>query len=384
MARFRIPYLVAKPRKRGGARHYWQPNAELRAAGWAPVGLPDDEAQAIQRARELNAALEARRRATGLLYPPPPAPAKAAPAAPAAAPGSVNELIWRYKTSRFFVEKRPKTKKGYDWCLQIIGQWAGDLRVTELDAEDVQDLYASLRAKTPAKANAVIRVLRLLLANAMRFGYRKDNPARSPGLVGAQPSGRLWSRDELDLVIEAADRAGRPSIGTAVLVNFWLGQRPTDIIRLRWDQFRDGGFEICQSKTGARVFVELPAEALTRLAEERARLDARKVVSTHVVVSEMTGRPYDEYHFTHSFARIRDRAAAEWPPAATLQFKHLRHTAVTELAAAGCETAEIANITGHTIKSVETILERYLVRGARLARSAQRKRMARAAEDVGK
>lgn len=60
-----------------------------------------------------------------------------------------------------------------------------------------------------------------------------------------------------------------------------------------------------------------------------------------------------------------------------LQFMHLRHTAVTELATAGCTVPQIAAITGNTLRSVEQILERYLVRTSDLAASATTRRLAR-------
>ena len=48
----------------------------------------------------------------------------------------------------------------------------------------------------------------------------------------------------------------------------------------------------------------------------------------------------------------------------------LRGTAVTRLAEAGCTEAEIASITGHSVKSVGAILDRYLARTKGLALSA--------------
>lgn len=85
-----------------------------------------------------------------------------------------------------------------------------------------------------------------------------------------------------------------------------------------------------------------------------------------------------------TFPRIR---RPEWPrpillkfsaPSATsaaLDFMHLRHTAVARLAEAGCELAEIAAITGHTLTSCAQIIDRYLVRTERLAERAFRRRM---------
>jgi hypothetical protein len=45
-----------------------------------------------------------------------------------------------------------------------------------------------------------------------------------------------------------------------------------------------------------------------------------------------------------------------------LTFFHLRHTAVTRLAEVECEAPLISAITGHSLKAVESILSRYLVR----------------------
>ncbi len=45
-----------------------------------------------------------------------------------------------------------------------------------------------------------------------------------------------------------------------------------------------------------------------------------------------------------------------------ITFHDLRGTAVTRLAEAGCTEAEIASITGHSVKSVGAILDRYLAR----------------------
>jgi integrase len=53
-----------------------------------------------------------------------------------------------------------------------------------------------------------------------------------------------------------------------------------------------------------------------------------------------------------------------------LHFHDLRGTAVTRLAEAECTTAEIASITGHAMKDVARILDRYLARTDKLAVAA--------------
>jgi hypothetical protein len=55
-------------------------------------------------------------------------------------------------------------------------------------------------------------------------------------------------------------------------------------------------------------------------------------------------------------------------------FNDLRGTAVTRLALAGCTEAEIATITGHSLRDVRSVLDaHYLPRDSTLAESAIRK-----------
>ena len=53
-----------------------------------------------------------------------------------------------------------------------------------------------------------------------------------------------------------------------------------------------------------------------------------------------------------------------------LHFHDLRGTTVTSLSEAGCNEQQIATITGHALKTVHQILERYLARTKGLADQA--------------
>lgn len=118
---------------------------------------------------------------------------------------------------------------------------------------------------------------------------------------------------------------------------------------------------------------------VARLEAERARASMRAVTATTLLVCEATGQAWLEDRFRHEFSKIRAAAAAkaraeEADPLATeleaLWFMHLRHTAVTRLAEAGCELPMIAAVTGHSLGSVHQIVDRYLIRTGRLARAA--------------
>jgi len=424
MARIRIPYFVdkpGKPRREGGVlvptrRYYWQPNKELRALGWPAERLPADEAAAIARAQQINAQVAAWRAGNCVLPAATPAADGVGPAdegrhtPPGAAIGgrrpakpiqvnSLAHLIRLYRASDDFLRLRDKTRRAYLQNLQALEDWAGDAPAAAIGPARVQALYKAFKTRTPAKARALVGMLRILFAFALRTEFlpkEGGNAAQAPKLQGAPQSGRLWPLDAVALFVEVADRMGWHSVGSMVLTNHWIGQRQADIIAMQRTDYRGGRFYLTQAKTGAKVAVPHSPWVEARIEAELARQAARGIRSlTHLFVCETTGQPWKEDHFRHVFAEIRAAAAEIWPafspshdelvdqapvPLLDLQFMHLRHTAVTELAIAGCEVPEIAGVTGHTVASVEQILRRYLVRTARLAAAATGKRLAASAD----
>jgi integrase len=394
MARKRIRYLTDR-RGPHGLRYFWQPSTVLRGQGWQLTRLPDDFAAAVAAAEQLNARVDAWRAGTGEGpngEPPGRAAGKAAAQrAPRAAPGSVDALICAYRASRFWLGLAPKTQRVYAWCLEKISAWAGDAPASAITPALVEKFYQRLqvsgegeRKETPAKAAAVIRVLRLLLAAGQRLEVRPGvpyvtgNAAARPGLtVKRQREPRLWSAEDIAAMVAAADRLGWRSVGTAILLNSWIGQRLGDVLALpRWD-VAAGALVFCQNKTGRTVSlpVHLVPALVERLTAEAQRPGAVQS-PTHALVHDHTGKPWRPDTFGHVFAEVRAHAAKARPSCADLWFMELRHTAVTRLHEAGVDALGIASITGHSEAGVSAILGRhYLVRTARAAERAFRQRL---------
>jgi integrase len=81
------------------------------------------------------------------------------------------------------------------------------------------------------------------------------------------------------------------------------------------------------------------------------------------------GKPWTEHGFRSSWSKACESAGI-----IGVTFHDLRGTAVTRLALAGCTEAEIATITGHSLRDVRSILDaHYLNRDPALAESAIRK-----------
>jgi hypothetical protein len=395
VGKVKIRYLVHKLRG-GRALYYWQPAAELRQHGWLPTRLPDDRVAAIAKAEQMNAELDAWRAGTGTV---------AAGVAPMrhVEPATLAAVIRSYERSRFFTDKAERTKRGYRQNMRFLEDWGGDMRVAAITKKTVETLYTSLYTRTPSKAKAVIVMLQILLEAAIRQELITTNPALKAGLRGAKPSGRLWTREAVDLFVATADAAGWHSVGTAVRINHWLGQRETDILALPRAAVANNRTMVLQSKTGARVAVPDSPQVRARLDAELAhqeRLQAARDAAVRargaiplpadppatLLLCEGTGEPWTEHYFRHVFAEIRATMAKAHPvtvhadgtevETAKLWFMHLRHTAVTEMAVAGCTTLQIAGVTGHSIASVNQILARYVSLTAELAAAATTKRLA--------
>jgi len=372
MSKDRVRYLVER-QGAAGPRYYWQPSAALRASGWRPRRLPNDRQAAVAAALSINGELDATRRPEDSV----PAPAgRGRHQYPAS--GTIDALVALYRRSEDFRGLRPSTRRVYAQCLATISDWSGAVPTRGLTRAAVGEFYRDMRA-TPAKAAGTLRVLRLLLAFARRKSLVETNVATDQRLKASARKGRLWSREAVDAFAAAADAMGWHSVGTAVVLDEWIGQREGDVLALRREIYAGGALRLTQAKTGAGVV--LPVGMIPRLV---ARLDAelgRQAVvrlgpNATLLVCETTGRPWKADHFRHVFAGVRAEAAKACPDVAGLWFMHLRHTAVTRLAEANCELPLIAAVTGHGLATVEAIIDRYLIRTEAMARAAFGKRLA--------
>ncbi len=380
MGKIKIPYFVAKKNRDGGERYYWQPSQELRADGWRSERLPDTLTGAIERAKALNEQVAAWRYGNG---------AANGTGEKSARPGSIHDLVLRYKKSRFFTSKRPATQRGYNWALaQIEAELGADEPVVAITPRVIERLYGRLCKRSISSANTIMRSLQAAMKFAVKEGLVATNPAAKMGLINPAGKGVIWPEEAVDLLVATADALGRPSVGDAIELAYWLAQRPTDILRLDRRTYRAGTFSLQQSKTGARVMVPHSPRLAKRMeaALQRPSPKGTKILATTLVISEETGRPYEDTNFSHVFATVRAAAAKKVPfldlddgeqlDVSKLQFRNLRHTGVTRMGEAGCEIPEIAAVSGHTLKAVHDILDRYLVRTAKLAQSATDKRLA--------
>jgi integrase len=161
---------------------------------------------------------------------------------------------------------------------------------------------------------------------------------------------------------EAAFLASAPKhLHLPLVLALWTGQHQGDLLRLAWTQYDSKVIRLQQSKTGERVIIPVGAPLKAPLDEHRGKAGP--------ILLNSEKQPWTEDGFRSSW-----RKACAVAGIVGLTFNDLRGTAVTRLALAGCTEAEIATITGHSLRDVRSILDaHYLHRDPALGELAIRK-----------
>jgi integrase len=147
-------------------------------------------------------------------------------------------------------------------------------------------------------------------------------------------------------------------------------QRQGDLLRLPWSAYDGKEIRLRQSKSvrkGGRrpVNVTIPVGAPLKEALDAAAKSKRSTI----IPTTMDGTPWTSDGFRASWRKAQAKAGL-----VGVTFNDLRGTAVTRLALVGCTEAEIAAITGHSLRDVRSILDaHYLRRDPQLARAALHK-----------
>ena len=142
----------------------------------------------------------------------------------------------------------------------------------------------------------------------------------------------------------------------ALILALNLGRREADLIRVTWGAFKGDHILVTNRKSGREsMFPARTTPALRETLESQRRALGRLPRHDETILTTATGRAWKDSHFSTKFSAAKNRAGLT-----KLHFHDLRGTAVTVLSEVGCTPQEIASITGHSLKYVHAILEKYL------------------------
>jgi integrase len=278
--------------------------------------------------------------------------------------GTLQGLMDAFQRSHDFLRLRERTRSDYIKQIKIIESEFGDFPIKALPARETRGVFMDWRDRLALRSPRQADYAWMVLARV--FSWSKDR-----GRIDTNPcerGGRLYDGTRVDFVWSIEDEAAFLKVASvhlrlALLLALWTGQRQGDLLRWSWSAYDGTRLKLRQSKTGARV--DIPVGAPLKLALDQA---AAHKVSPLILVNSQ-GRPWTQGGFRSSWGDACKKAGI-----VGVTFNDLRGTAVTRLALVGCSEAEIASITGHSLRDVRSILDaHYLHRDPGLADSAIRK-----------
>jgi integrase len=276
--------------------------------------------------------------------------------------GTLLSPLRAYQASAEFSGLAERTRRDYVDKIKVVEADFGDFPLAGLTDRRTRGIFMAWRDRLAVNSRRQADYAWQVLARVLSWAHDR-------GLVLANPcarGGRLYRGSRADKIWTAADEAA--FLKTAplhlhlpLLLALWTGQRQGDLLRLPWSAYDGTHIRLRQSKGGVRVVIPVGAPL-------KAALDAAKKHGPLILTNSLR-RPWTSHGFQSSW-----RIAATKAGIVGVTFHDLRGTAVTRLALVGCTEAEIATITGHSLRDVRSILDaNYLHRDPALGESAIRK-----------
>jgi len=257
---------------------------------------------------------------------------------------------------------KPSTVRGYERTLRLrVYPGLGGARLSDVRRRDVQDLVEHLLGKghTPSTVRNTIDPLRSIFRRAVRREDVAVNPTHDlevPADRGRRE--RVATPAEARALLAALPGADRPFWAAA----FYTGMRRGELRQLRWshvdfgagviavDGTYDDSGEVVAAKTAAGTREVPILDALAgELLEHKLRTGR---VDGDLVFGRTASDPFVP-------STLRRRAIDAWEAAGLepITPHECRHTAATEMRAAGLDFKMIQTIIGHS--SVTTTFDRY-------------------------
>ena len=280
--------------------------------------------------------------------------------------GTVNSLIRAYTLSIEFDEKlAPSTQQEYKRMLTKAETEFGTMPVAALEDPRVKRDFLDWREKVARtsgqrEADNRLSAISAMLTWATDRGKITTNHLKGfKRLYSVDRSENIWLPEHIDAFMKAAPI----EMQRALILALHSGQRQGDLLRLPWSAYDGATITLRQGKAN-RKGVKAPPITIRCTATLRRMLDSMPRTSP-VILTTKTGRSFKKRYFGELWERSTIDAEL-----CDLHFHDLRGTAITMLSEAGNTPQQIAAVTGHSIRTVHTIIEKYLARTRHLSDAA--------------
>ncbi len=245
------------------------------------------------------------------------------------------EVFHRYGRNNW----KPRTLKVNRYYLknQLL-PWFQGRQVGDITVADVQDWFASLH-RTPVSADRAAPVLSVIMACAETYGYRSEgsNPCRGIKRYRRQGKERFLSEDEISRIGFSLKRHQDTSPTLVAIIRLLLltGCRKTEVVTLRWRDYRNGHIHLSDSKVGPRmVWLSTPARSI---------LDGLHRKSTWVFPSPRTAKSLTTAPVERFWQHVRSEAGLQ-----DVRLHDLRHSYASIAVKQGESIVTVGRLLGHS------------------------------------
>jgi len=269
-------------------------------------------------------------------------------------------IIAEYFGSIAFRKLGDRTKRDYmGHRKHIEATWAqtpiailADKRVKRMFMQWHADLVGKIGAR---QGDLVLATTSRILSYAVQASILEVNHVL--GLDKAYKADRsdaIWTIEDVTACMEVANR----QMKLALILALHLGRRAGDLITLTWADYDGEHIAVTNRKGGRKIkFKARCTQMLRETLDAAKRALSRIPHKDEPILTTVEGLPWVESHFSTKFSATKNHAGLTH-----LHFHDLRGTAITVLAENGCTNAEIAAISGHSMKHIEKIIDTYMAR----------------------
>jgi integrase len=280
--------------------------------------------------------------------------------------GTLSGLVRDYTLSEEFEKLlAPSTRLQYRRMLTKAEQKFGDLPLKALDDPRVRKDFLEWREKVAKvsgsrEADHCLSAISAMITWAVDRGRFASNHVRGfKRLYHVDRAEQIWLPEHIEAFMNVAPL----EMQRALIIALHTGQRQGDILKLAWSSYDGQSITLRQGKASRRGIRAAPitircTAALRRMLDKLPR-------TSPIILTTKTGKAFKKRYFAS-----RWKSATKAAEITDLHFNDLRGTAVTMLSEAGNTVQQVASVTGHSLRTVTSILEKYLARTRGLSDAA--------------
>jgi hypothetical protein len=293
MGKVKIPYYVVRH-----GRGYWQPTKRMREAGYKIVACGQDGPTAWNLAYSWNKKWQTTR--TGIK-----------PQFERAPPGSLEEAFGRYRATKEWLKKKPRTREEWERCWSHLSPIFGDIAPSTVTLEDISEFRAAIAKRiSEREAHRCIKIWRALwkIAAALKYCTKEGDPSSGVRNTEPKPRQAVWAEGEIVRAAKSAWRRGYYGLAAIIAVGWDSSLSPVDVRTITKNHMKSDEvgtyFAIPRAKTGRAAAGTLGRRSQAILEAYLAKLGI-ELTNDAPIFRNRSGDPYSKDTLGDDFRDIR-------------------------------------------------------------------------------